>query len=680
MNKLYSLRKKLLSVCLAAGVFFTSTAFAALPEILSIKDVKPGMTGKCYTVIDATGEIKSFDAKIIGIIEGSKMSMPRILADISGPVIDETGGALSGMSGSPMYIDGKLVGALSASFKEMHLNRIVFTPIEYMLPIWDYPDKKNKPRPSQVEAEKAQAELAKEQAKLEEEIAQVKKKLHSMNRKLHPEVDNPNLADNLRDDINWNPNLADNLKPGYKGPETSNVEEKAVFLCSGFSGAGLDFLKEKMAGLGIRVEKLEEGGLNTESTKVVSNAVLEPGSPVGASLVVGDFTLGSLGTVTAVDDKRILAFGHPFSQGGNVSMFMTGAKVLSTVHGPVSGMKLGSNTAIIGRINQDREAGIAGVLGQFPDTVPVTVKVRDRDTGDAITFESLIAYDEEILPGIAPAIIYNAMGKTVNRTLDGTADIHYTISTNMGKDGKLERHNLFYNAADVGKAAIAEFTDLMKLICTNKEKEADITEIQVNIGMENSRRTASLVSAVPSKQEVYPGEKLTFKVGIKPFREEKIFLEVPYTVPADQDPGVLKLDIHGGGLVNVTKLLQAQQQAQAEEENQESEQQSKVADILAELVDTNHNNDIVIETAARGVMTEKQQKEAIKNAKKRAKRAIAEAKAAEEKRLEDARAGRKTQVAAESEKQKHRFSRMSTNYIIDNVIHSGVKVLELKKK
>ena len=160
------IKKGLVSLCLTGALLVSSVAVAALPEIIGLKELQPGMWGTGYTVIDASGEIRPFDVQVVGILgDNSKMSAKRILVNLSGPLIEETGGAISGMSGSPIYFNGRLAGALSAGYKDMYpTQRIMLTPIEDMLKIWDYPDTRNKTRMPQLDLAQMKAEREKFQA------------------------------------------------------------------------------------------------------------------------------------------------------------------------------------------------------------------------------------------------------------------------------------------------------------------------------------------------------------------------------------------------------------------------------------------------------------------------------------------------------------------------------------
>ena len=154
-----------------AIIFLASAKVFAMPEILPLDKVESGMSGVAYTIIDNSGKIEPFNVDIIGLINNGKGSQKTIMARGSGSAIEKTGGVLQGMSGSPVYVDGKLVGALSSGLKEMSPYTFFITPIESMLKLWDMPDDKAinkyiKILPPDVEENKLDAEK-----KPEDEVA-----------------------------------------------------------------------------------------------------------------------------------------------------------------------------------------------------------------------------------------------------------------------------------------------------------------------------------------------------------------------------------------------------------------------------------------------------------------------------------------------------------------------------
>lgn len=653
------IKKGLVSLCLTGALLVSSVAVAALPEIIGLKELQPGMWGTGYTVIDASGEIRPFDVQVVGILgDNSKMSAKRILVNLYGPLIEETGGAISGMSGSPIYFNGRLAGALSAGYTDMYpTQRIMLTPIEDMLKIWDYPDTRNKTRMPQLDLAQMKAEREKFQADQEAKAKEGKEPAEEKAAEeaaAQSEEHEEQAGAEAQDEETATDEEAE-VESGSEAP----LEHKTTYFASGFGAQGLKMLQSKMSPLGIQVDYDNTWDNGVSMMSVRPNAVLQPGSPVGVAMSIGDFTFGSMGTVTAVDGNRVLAFGHSYTHRGNVNYFMTDADVISTIHGPTSGMKLGNVQGIIGRVNQDRQDGIGGILGQFPQTVPVIVTVHDKDTGREITYNTMVAYDEEVLAALAPVVVYSSINTTLDRQDASTASLQFSLRSNYGKDGLISRRNMFYDGGDVAKVAVTELNDILAVILGNKEKEADMLDLKVDVTIDKGRKTATLVSAVPSKQEVVPGEEITFDTTIKPYRGEKIKLSVPYKVPEHQQPGQLALDVHGGGLVNVAKILLAQQQA-TEAGAKPAEEEPTVDVQLQNMLSSNCNNDIVIESTVVVPQNDAELKESIRQAQKLAKELA------------------KNPQAVKKPNQKPVVYKLATDYIIENVIHTSVKVLEKK--
>ena len=263
---------------------------SAMPEILPFDQLKSGMSGKAYTVVDGSGKIESFDVKIIGLTDEGKGSKRMIIAQASGELIQKTGGILSGMSGSPIYINGKLIGALAATIKDMDPYTFLITPIESMLELWTLPDPK-----AQVNYFKT-ARVAEEENKSDE-----------------PEQES-------KDDST--------VETVEEIEDAAQVEEVDALYISGFDASGIKFLQRELG-----LKNLQASSITKPERGIQLDATLEPGSAVGVAIIYGDFSLGATGTVTAVDGKRLLAFGHSFTHSGNVNYFMTDASVIGSVSG-----------------------------------------------------------------------------------------------------------------------------------------------------------------------------------------------------------------------------------------------------------------------------------------------------------------------------------------------------------
>ena len=716
--------KKVIATGIAAMCFATAAVPAhAMDPILPFRDVKGGMTGTAYTVVDSSGEIRSFDVDIVGNMDNGKGSSRMIMARARGPVIEQAGGILQGMSGSPVYVNGRLVGAVAAGIKEMTPYTFFITPIEDMMKLWTMPDTKNKTRLKTVNMHKVVEERKKQAAKEKEE--ENKKAETSGNAILNRIMDVIHEAEDTAQETKAKQEAAEKetaekekaeaekaksaaakaadqaaAKDAAKAKEAATAEDKAavdeaakastpvkdaaaaktaaaaedkaqakdekaltkqpkaVMYLSGFSQPGIDFLQKNVP-VGRDVTFMPMGVRTEGEGNTLYNASLKPGSAVGVAIVYGDFAVGATGTVTAVDGKKILGFGHPFLHRGNVNYFMTDATVVGTISGQSNGMKIANIGNIIGRISQDRETGIAGSICDFTTVVPVKVRIKDTTLGRTDDYGARIAYDEDFLPELSGGIAYAAMTKTSDTLAGSTANVHFTIRTNAAEGGKFERSNMFYNTADVGQIAVGELMQAMSIVCSNTEQESDIVDVQVDVQMENGRKTATLLSAVPDKATVKPGDLVKFTTTIKPYRRDKETLLIPYRVPVTAPEGPLTLDIRGGGVAPIAQLKLLQQTGL--DLIAQEDKTATTKDKLQGLKRTGRNNEIIIAPGAQAqVMTPAQQRKAAREAAKAAR------EAAQQRKFSFSLNKPKNENAGET--------KFTTNYIIDNVIHSTLQV------
>ena len=635
-----------------------------MPPILPYGEVTEGMQGTAYTVLDTSGEIRTFPIEIIGRMESGKGSQRMIMARTSGEFIEHVGGVLQGMSGSPIYVDGRLIGALAAGLKDLSPYTFFITPIEDMTPIWDMPDTKNQTRIQTVNI--VEAVEARQKAEEKEKLRAREKAVGKMSR-VEREAEWRDMIDVLTgekaetDAEAFDGKASDASEEGHASAEATKSEEKAYFFTRGFNAAGLRYL-EKNLPAGTTFVPL---GATGDGGKIHTryDATLTGGQPIGVAVVYGDFSIGATGTVTAVDGKKVVAFGHSFMHKGNVNYFMTDADVIGTIAGQSNGVKIANIGSVIGRISQDRETGVAGTLGTFPTAVPVRMHVKDNALGAEETFGAQIAYDEDFLPVLSSSIAYAAMSKVSDSLGASTARIRFAIRTNAYEGGTFERRNMYYNAADVGKLAVTELLQALGTIVTNAEKESDIVDVDVDVELSGDRQTALLVSATPDKMTVKPGDTVTFKTKIRPYRKPEETLSIPYKVPKDQIPGTLNLDIRGGGFVPVSPLMLL---AQAGLEVPDDEEHFKTTeDKLRDLAETGQNNEIIIAPGAAPVpSSEKELKKRIKQAAK------ASARAAKKQQEEGG-----VKLLAD-EKKREKKEKFFAPYVIENIIHASLKVEE----
>ena len=590
------------------AVFFAigQTAFA-MPEILPLDKVESGMSGVAYTIVDNSGVIQPFDVNIIGLMDNGKGSSKMIMARASGDVIEKTGGVLQGMSGSPVYIDGKLVGALASGLKEMSPYTFFITPIESMLKLWDMPDEKavnqyvRQNKPVEIPADTQNDGTAQPEVKVPVEVVT---------------------------------------------PENIVAEAKSSLFFSGFDSGGLKFLKKELDPFGF--ENYFAVSSASNGTGLKYDASLEPGGAMGVAVVFGDFLVGATGTVTAVDGKKIVGFGHSFTHSGNVNFFLTDSAVVGSISGENgAGVKIASVGNIIGRVNQDREAGVAGIIGKFPSVVPISVTIKDKDLDVTETYNATIAYNENLIPKLGASIAYTALSKTSDSLAESTVDVDFKIKTNVVDSGELSRQNTFYNTADVGQVAIVELLQALNIICSNTMQESNIFSIDVSMTRDSERRTASLVSAVPDKKKAKPGDTINLTVTLQPYRKPVETIIVPYTVPLTRGEGPMALDIHGGSLVAVNQQNTSSGVIMPSTATPEQSYNEKIKSLL----NAGKNNQLVIEPAASGLKNDRNLKKEMARIKK----------------LQE-------QLKKSGKKIVPANNKVDTNYIIDNVIQVVINV------
>ncbi|MDR3562500.1 MAG: SpoIVB peptidase S55 domain-containing protein [Negativicutes bacterium] len=506
---------------IAALLFLPAALVDAAPDILPVNEIKAGMHGIGKTVVTGT-KIEDFDVEVLGIMKNKGPSGDLILVRTSGDVIDRTGGIAQGMSGSPVYIDGKLVGAVAYgwSFSDHKIGMV--TPIADMLKLWEISDGKTSSAETTVSGDQL-------------------------------------------------------------------VEQATPLMAAGFSGGALEMLKTKLQPLNLVPYAV--GDAPTD----VQFGPLEPGSAIGAQLIRGDVSLGALGTVTYVEGNKVLAFGHPFLKKGSSSYFLTNGYVFTTVNGMENSFKVGTTGAALGVINQDRGAGIAGEIDRFPNTIPLRITVKDNTLGQSRDAEAQVVQDEQLSPILAAATVFSVIEKTMDRVGPGTAKVSFELSARNMPGEVFKRENLFYSPTNIDELAVSEIHELLALLASNQFQPVDVLDVKVNVTVDSERRTATVMEARPSVLTAKPGDKVDITVSLKPFRGPAITRIVPFTIPKNQAPGPLTLEVRGGGTVPLIALLKRQVSEGEVLKLADKMKSQTFADMLKELAERDHNNDIIVE-------------------------------------------------------------------------------------
>ncbi|HEV8129251.1 MAG TPA: SpoIVB peptidase S55 domain-containing protein [Candidatus Eisenbacteria bacterium] len=371
---------------LIAGILLAATAYVRLPladaapakeapgrgiippsAIFPLSDVKEGMTGVGYSVFSGT-KIDTFSVTIAGVLRGYRPGFDLIMAKASGPVVDKTG-IIAGMSGSPVYIDGKLVGAVSFTWSFLKEPMAGITPIDQMLSLL--------PR----DGEK--------------------------------------------------PPTTEDAFGGLGAPQSSSSdlggakEIATPIALAGFTTEAQQYLKPWLEERGLVASP---GGANEPGGSCDD---LVPGGSVAVQLIRGDWSAAALGTVTWRDKDRVLAFGHPFLAMGWMDLPLTAARVHTIMSSQQISNKIGSPTVTCGTMFADRSTGIAGRLGPSPSMIPVGVSIVGSG-GRAKNYRFEVARSRYLTPTLVSAVIVNSISEVLYDAGVTTIRYGYSLYMNGG--------------------------------------------------------------------------------------------------------------------------------------------------------------------------------------------------------------------------------------------------------
>ncbi|KPL05171.1 MAG: hypothetical protein AMJ73_02135 [candidate division Zixibacteria bacterium SM1_73] len=469
--------------------FLLLCGFAVAEEssisILPLDQIKPGMKGTGRTVFKGD-KIEEFGVEILGILHNFQPRRNLILAKLESEVLDEAG-VIEGMSGSPVYVGEKLIGAVAYSVGAFAKEAIAgITPIGEMLAI--SPEK----GPASSFAPRMQVlshltldelfELNKERFQLP--LAEAEGRL---------------------------------VKP---------LSIPLVF--SGFSPYVFEKAKANFSRMGFTpIQSGSQGQIQPEMSS--SGLTLQPGSPIGVQLIKGDINVSYLGTVTHVDGNSVLAFGHPVFNLGPVDLAMTKARVITVLPSLMLSSWLAVSDVTIGRFVQDRTAGILGELGKMPKFIPINFKILDVESGER-EFKIQVANDKILTPFLVNLAAASVISSEERGIGDLTLELNGVIYLDNGMNVRLE--DLFSGNFDMASTNLSGLvTAVVYMLTTNEFIELGIHSIDLNITVAEEVRFAYLEKVWLEKYEAYPGERVRMKVYYRNFRGNTVEEEFPLPIP-----------------------------------------------------------------------------------------------------------------------------------------------------
>ncbi len=477
----------LLCISITAG----RTSFADGKETMDVDEIVPGMKGYGKTVFNGT-QIETFHVEVLGVLKNWDVKSNMILIRMSGGPLEQSG-IISGMSGSPVYIDNRLIGAVAYGWNFAKEPIAGVTPIlEMKKSLLDVPPQEKDASPTSIEWEIPPAQ-------------QNSMELSPRDSFLQPQATEDRPLNNIK--------LTPIMSPLFVSGIDSSVLQKLQPL---FTTHGLYPL---------------QGGSSVSSASA-GVAKLEPGASMAAVLIRGDFNAAVVGTVTYMENGHVMGFGHPFLHTGSTDLPLASAYVYAILSSQSNSVKMASPLEVIGRITQDRKSGVAGVLGESSQMTPCHVEV---EGSQKLSYNFELVNNKQLTPSLLLMVMQSAVLSTEQKS--GEKSVRITLSMNIdGYDKPVVIENVFYDF-DQSLFSINHIVQTFAMITNNQFQTVGIKQIDVKITILDSRQTAYIEAIRVDKKSVKPGEILQVDVQLKPFTGESIYQTASILIPEDVPPG-----------------------------------------------------------------------------------------------------------------------------------------------
>ncbi len=490
-----------------------------------LEEIKPGMRGVAWTVFTGT-EPEQIDVEVLGVLPG--FMGPRqsaIIARLSGPKIEKTS-VFGGMSGSPVYIDGRLVGAISFNFPFGKEPIAGITPIKQMIDIFERNRRSTDSNQPQEPRSISFTQLA---------------------------------------STDWKPNLP---KPSFTsaplvapvsagsplvpllGQQFAPISVPVVF--GGISQEALAQFTPQLLQSGILPVAGVGGGAAITPMGKITEKTLAPGTSISVQLVRGDYSIAASGTVTFRDGDRIYAFGHPFLSLGSSDMPMTEASVVTVIPNTNSPFKLTVPGQMVGSISQDRATGIYGQLNRAPKMIPVRVQLRtSRDRVETFNYE--VANDTFLTPLLLNLTIFNTISSSERGMGESTISVRGQIKIKGQETVNIERRFSSTSAPSLASGSVA--VPVAALLSSGFD-DVEISGINIDISSSDTKYAGVLERISLDRTEARRGETIEVQAYVRTESGKQFVQRIPVQIPSDVPPGQLILFVGDGSSLQQSSAQQ----------------------------------------------------------------------------------------------------------------------------
>ena len=489
----------LLTLLLAGAVSATAQPVGFYP----LDRVQPGQQGYGKTVFQGS-QLERFGVEVLGVLRNVGPKRNMILARLSGEKLERTG-VFAGMSGSPVYLEDQLVGAVAFTFTFITEPIVGITPIHEMINIF-----------TESPATRVDSGRPVDPYQLYEVAHR---------RGISTAYERPRF----RVDPSWT-----------SGRNLGSLQPIATPLnMSGFTPGSIQQFASQLDLLGW----VPVWGMGTAQLGAGDDAPLEAGSTISVQLVRGDIDISASGTVTHVSGNKVYAFGHPFMNMGYTDLPLNKASVLTIIPSLMTSQKVSATGQFVGSIKQDRATGILGMIGEEPQLVPVEVRLRtSRNELKQYNFE--LADDRLLTPLLMNLSVQNSIVASERSIGDQTLRVKSTISVRGQEDVNFE--NTISDQFSGPTLAALTASAPVNFLLNSGFDDVVMEKIDVEITVVEQAREALLEKVWQDRVEVEPGEEVQLTVFLRQSDGETVAKKYPVKIPEEMSPGPLKIVIADG--------------------------------------------------------------------------------------------------------------------------------------
>jgi hypothetical protein len=500
------------AIAFAAALTLSVSSLAAETALMPLSDVKKGMRGHGLTVFEGS-RIEKFEVEILGVLRNVSPGQNLILARVDSEPVKTTG-IIAGMSGSPVIVDGKVIGALAYAWQFSKDSIAGITPIDDMLALEHRGAKASDTVGVTMSSNEVLQALA------------TRQHVALFDRMMKAAVPQRMSA------VSGATPISIPLSMGSFDASTV-ARFGSFFEASGFLAA--------------------PSGQSAATKSAPSASPFVPGDAVAAVLVDGDFSMAATGTVTHVSGKNVLGFGHPFLDMGTIDFPMAKAEVVAVLPNLARSFKFSNTGEIVGALTQDRAAGILGSVGATASMIPVELWIDGAENDE--TYKFRVADHAQLMPVLLAMAVDSVIAGRERAQGERSVVMEADITLSSREPLQLREA---WAGSDVRQAIPAYLGLVSNYLLSNEYRKTEIEGVKIRLRHDDSLRIAKVLDASilnPAPNGFRPGDKVRVNARLKPFRGEVINEILEITIPESQKSGETYLLLGGGGAFNQIEFM-----------------------------------------------------------------------------------------------------------------------------